>query len=297
MAHWKVTKQESGIKLIPFLRTKLGPDYSLRFFKRSLESNLCTINKRLERFGTTALGTGDIVDFRYEGMEKQTSAIKQLLQVLYRDEDFVIIDKPSGVASDDPILLKQLTASSPDLINLELVHRLDKETSGILIFARSSEIFKSMVALFKDRKVKKKYLALVNGIPRTGHGIIRNYLAKLHTYQGQSIWGECAQEKGLIAITEWQAIAKHGDSALILCSPITGRTHQLRVHLSGIGHSILGDKQYGKQLNNIYQAKRCLLHALEITFPHPKQPKIIKVKSPLPKDILEALKTLGLRYE
>ncbi|MBA2728958.1 MAG: RluA family pseudouridine synthase [Parachlamydiaceae bacterium] len=293
MSIWKVTPQESGIKLIAFLRSKLGPDYSLKFFKRALESNHCLINKRLQRFGTTTLGSGDIVDFQIEKAENLNPIEKITPLTLYVDDDFVIIDKPSGVASDDLKLVKHLTASFP---HLELVHRLDKETSGALIFARNPSTFKSMVNLFRERKVKKKYLAIVDGVPKESQGVVKNYLAKLHTYQGQSLWGQAPKEQGLLAITEWQVTSRGSDCALVLCHPITGRTHQIRVHLSGIGYPILGDKQYSKMTRSNYQPNRCLLHALEISFPHPHSSKMISVNSPLPKDFLNAIQMLNLKH-
>lgn len=288
MAQWKVAQQESGIKLIPFLRSKLGPDYSLRFFKHSLSANLCLINNRLERFGATVLGTGDLVEFKFEGIETKSINKQLSLPILYRDQDLLIIDKPAGIASDDPALQRHLSPS-----NLELVHRLDKETSGALIFACNSTTFNAMVELFKERKVKKKYLAIVYGNPKKNQGIIKNYLAKVHAFQGQNLWGESTKEKGLLAITEWSVVCQGSGCALIACVPITGRTHQLRVHLKGMGHPIYGDKLYGRLTN--HEPQRCMLHATEISFPHPKQSKMIIASAPLPHDFLILMSILNLK--
>lgn len=291
MTQWNVTPQESGSKLINFLSAKLGSQHSARSLKRSLEANSCTINGRIERFGSAVIGRGDVVDFQLGDLREthQTSRFTAP-KILYRDCDLVIIDKPAGIASDNAALVDALGASDSKLL---LVHRLDRETSGILIFACRPEVAKAMVELFRERKVKKKYLAIVDGVPKAGAGAVRNHLAKLHAYQGQSLWGKVEEGKGLWAETEWSVISKTSKSSLIACVPLTGRTHQIRVHLSGIGHPILGDKQYGKLFVCAYRPKRCLLHASEIAFPHPMGLKPISVVADLPADFKTAMKELG----
>ncbi len=270
-----VSPVESGMKLIDFLRHHL-PSLSARQIKRSIEQNGCLVNGRAERFASQAVGRGDRVQF-LEAIAQGTRG-----EVLFEDTSFLFFNKPPGEPSE--VLLKKLQQSTPQL---QLVHRLDKETSGVLLLAKSKEMFEAMVELFKEKKVAKEYLALVDGSLSKAQGFIENQLGKVATYQGQTLWGEVAQ--GLYARTEWQ-IEKAGQNATLLrCFPITGRTHQLRVHLSSIGHPILGDGQYGRKFRTPFKPRRCMLHAEKLKFTHPATGEELAVKASLPKDFVEAM--------
>lgn len=288
--HWHVTEQESGSKLQAFLQAKLGKEYSLRDIKNMLAGNCCTLNNSIERFGSTRVGRGDKIHLRLRPQAPQLPSSAKtfsLPPILYSDEALTIIDKPSGVASDNPTIAHAITQhlGRPSI----LAHRLDRDTSGVLIFAHSKEVFEQLIALFRSRQVIKIYLALVDGIPAHPKGTISNYLAKVHSYQGQSLWGAVPKAQGQEAITKWQTERVLTNSALLQCQPITGRTHQIRVHLSGIGHPILGDKQYGKKFQSSYLPKRCLLHAQAITLPHPITGRTLFVEAPIPADLSQAL--------
>lgn len=276
---WKVSKEESGLKLLSFLQQKVG--LSARALKRALESNLCQVNGRIEHFGSTLVGSGDLVRFSCEAIEKP--AARTQLKILFEDDDFLCIDKPSGISSDDPCLLTALQANRkrPDLA---LAHRLDKDTTGVLAFTQSSRAKEALYSLFKERKVLKSYFAVVDGVPTKMQGRIENYLGKVFSYQGQSLWGAVNKEKGSLAITEWKIVKKGNVWALVNCFPLTGRTHQIRVHLESIGHPVLGDKQYGKNIRATQMPKRCLLHAAVLSFMHPFTQKTLRVESPLPPD-------------
>lgn len=298
---WQVTKEESGMRLLQYLRSKLTVECSLRLLKQSLERNLCRINGRVERFGSTLVGRGDKIEFVVETQrhEKSTICKNPVPPILYEDEDFLCIDKPAFISSDDIYLLKGLKAER-GLKYLELAHRLDKETSGVLILVKSEQAKEAIIRLFRECKILKSYLALVQGIPKGSRGRISNFLGKIATYSGQNLWGEVSKEKGLLAVTEWQLLKKGKDAALLACFPETGRTHQIRVHLSGINHPILGDALYNKSKPSTFQPKRCLLHAAKIEFTHPIKRIQVCVESSLPLDFTEALNVLNfapLRHE
>lgn len=289
---WQVTREESGMRLLQFLRSKLEEKCSLRFLKQSLERNLCFVNGRAERFASTLVGRGDVVEFIYRPPQVSTSR-KFLSPILYEDDDFLIIDKAAGVNSEDTGLLEDLK-SKRSLTYLELAHRLDKETSGVLIFIKSEEAKEAISRLFKNRKILKSYFAIVQGIPKESKGRIINYLGKTTTYVGQNLWGEVAKEKGALAITEWEVVRKGEVASLLACYPHTGRTHQIRVHLAGMGYPILGDSLYHRGKSIDYQPKRCLLHASKIEFTHPVSGKNVCVESALPVDFIQALDTKSL---
>ena len=179
------------------------------------------------------------------------------------------------------------------MVKHQLIHRLDKDTTGLVMFAKDEETFARMVNLFREFQIKKSYLAIVDKVPNKKQGIIENYLGKLHGWKGQSVWGVIREEKGMYACTEWSCEKKMKQASLIRCWPKTGRTHQLRVHLAHMGHPIVGDVQYGKLFVCSYPSQRVLLHAETLEFSHPYTQKILQVRAPLPDDFIQALSILG----
>lgn len=278
---WTVSREEAGLKLVAFLKLKL-PSHSSRFLKRALEANLCTINGGTERFASTELGTGDRVLLEDSSFERAVndSGLFSVDRVLFEDDYLIVYDKPAGVSSEK--------IKTPYI----LVHRLDKETTGALIFAKSKNVFEAMVELFRQYKVCKTYLAIVQGMPKQKSGTIDNYLGKKSSYQGQTIWGQISKEKGLHAVTEWQVEKSARGASLLLCMPKTGRTHQLRVHLSEMGLPILGDYQYCRYFTHAYRPARILLHAFEVSFEHPVLGTPVEIKAPLADDFKTAYKAI-----
>ena len=204
----------------------------------------------------------------------------KLISVLYEDEELLICNKPPGVLSDNKTFNR---AFSQYRGVLKLAHRLDKETSGAIILAKTEVMLKKMEALFKERQVEKSYLALVDGIVKKEEGSIESYLEKKRVLHNQTIYGSSKSARGKRALTHWKCIKRGKNYSLLLCQPHTGRTHQLRVHLSEMGHPILGDYQYGKRAR-LHAAKRQLLHAYLISFIHPTSHITISVKAPIPDD-------------
>lgn len=280
---WVVEKGENGLKLIEFLKLKL-PTSSSRQIKKNIETNGCKINGRMERFASTLVGAGDKIVFQLTERQVEEGG------VLFEDEHLFIYNKPSGISSDDPNFIRELEKVAST--SLYLLHRLDKETTGVLLLAKTKEMNEKMLDLFKNRKIEKTYYAVVDGIPAQDHGVIDNYLGKLHSYQGQAMWGAVEPSKGLRARTLWKTVKKGKKSALVECHPITGRTHQIRVHLSEMGYPILGDYQYGRQFRCSYSPRRCLLHCFELSFIDPIKETAVKVSAPLPNEMETALKTL-----
>jgi RluA family pseudouridine synthase len=286
MKHWIISSTESGIKLIDFLKQKIGSDCSARHLKRLIENKCCQVNGKTERFASAVLGAGDKVQFQWEEpLVDPKATLADPARILYEDADLFIYDKPSGIASDSP-LLNQLKPS------LELIHRLDKETSGVLMFAKTSKMREAMIKEFQHKNVKKTYVALVYGVPGKKKGVVDNYLGKLAQYQGQSLWGSVSAEKGLHARTEWELIKKGKETAMLTCMPITGRTHQIRVHLSGIGHPILGDHSYGHKAKSPFSTPRCCLHAFSISFTHPFTKEPLYIEAEIPEDMQSIIQQL-----
>lgn len=286
MPEWTVPSEDSGKKLISFLVERLE-NYSARSLKRLLESNCCQINGRTERFASIILAKGDYITLKVDERASSSSThafTEEPSRVLYEDNCLLIYNKPSGV-SCDPTTIAKLFSSRQSLI---LVHRLDRDTTGVLILAKDKSILDQMILAFKELKVQKRYFAIVDGILEKKEGLIDNFLVKKHAYDGQAIWGAGKEEKGVSAKTSWKKILEGNNASLIECVPYTGRTHQIRVHMAGLRHPVLGDYQYSKSFRCSYHPKRHLLHAYQIQFQHPVSGKMVDVRAPLPSDFLEA---------
>ncbi len=278
---FKVSPKEHGVRLLAFLRMHCPEGISAKALKRAIDARCCRINERVESFSTSFLKGGDLVVLE---LKEQTPP--SVPTCLYEDEDLLICNKSAGIISENAVF----NALFPSYQGkLELIHRLDKDTSGAIMLAKSKAMRERMVLLFKNKEVCKFYLAVVDGQLAEPRGKIENYLFKKHQYQGQTIWGASADRRGLYALTYWERVkeVEGGDGSLLLCQPVTGRTHQLRVHLSLIGHPILGDYQYAKQFKCLLKAPRQLLHAHRLLFTHPLQEKQIDLVAPPPLDSLE----------
>jgi RluA family pseudouridine synthase len=196
--------------------------------------------------------------------------------------------KAEGVSSEAAGILKLLEPHG----SYYLTHRLDKETSGVLLLAKTSQAETLITDAFRKRTIRKEYLALVDGFPKESEGIIENYLGKRGSFHGQTLYGKVAKEKGRLARTKWVLSKAAKQAALLTCFPETGRTHQIRVHLSGLGHPVLGDYQYGKQFRSGIRPPRMLLHAARICFEHPVTKRQMDISAPLPLDFSKVMKTL-----
>lgn len=288
MQKWIVNKEEHGQSLLTFLKNHLDANVSQKAIKRLLDAKRCRINDKIERFGQRVLGFGDCVSLLLENLSKKLEMEKT--RILYEDDNFFAYNKPSGISCDEKGIVLLVHAYNK---NLRLCHRLDKETSGVLIFAKNDEAEQEMLRLFKERKVEKIYLAIVDKIPIKSGGKIELPLEKKQQQEGQVIWG-IAASKGLPAVTEWKVLKTGDKASLIECMPKTGRTHQIRIHLSEIGHPILGDTQYGKHFSSRYQPLRILLHAERVRFFYKSE--ILDIQAPVPDDFLKALRDLKLDF-
>lgn len=289
MFEWIISDDDAGKKLIVFLTDHLGNRYSARSIKRSLESNLCDINSHTQRFASFTLAKGDRVRFRIKEPSEKSPGQQNdpdPLRVLYEDDYLLVYDKPAKVNCDEQGILGIMRTVYPEI---RLIHRLDRDTTGVLLFAKSLDIFTKMVEQFNRQAVQKVYLAIVDGIPEKKSGSIENFLGKKHTYNGQSIWGAVHKNKGVPARTDWMLHKQGKNEASLICFPITGRTHQIRVHLAGIGHPVLGDFQYCKKFTSRYRPDRHLLHAYRITFTHPVTGKAVTCEAPIPGDFIPEL--------
>ncbi len=233
--------------------------------------------------------------------------------VLYEDDHLMVIDKPPGlVVHPAPgharsTLVHGLLFHCPDMkgvggkLRPGIVHRLDKDTSGILLIAKSSSAHAKLSAQFKTRKIKKEYLALVWGRMPAAEGKIDLPIGRhpkdrkkmsVHSYAGRN------------AETLWKVEEEYKDASLVRLDLKTGRTHQIRVHCAAIHHPVLGDQTYGKGKRLVVETKderkmpipRQMLHAWKIGFEHPEERKSMSFQADIPEDMKEILALLRLLH-
>lgn len=204
---------------------------------------------------------------------------KTELNIIYKDGDILVLDKPSGllsVAGNQPHLADCLESrAKAKFPNALIVHRLDKDTSGIIILALNKKSHANIGLQFEKRKIEKQYIANVWGEMKHDSGQID---APLITDWINRPKQKIDFEKGKSAVTNWQVIKRNNNFTTTQLSPITGRSHQLRVHMLSLGHPILGDNLYAHD-EALKAAKRLELHATFIKFTHPTNGKHISFTS------------------
>lgn len=223
------------------------------------------------------------------------------LHILYRDDDIVAIDKPAGMVvhpaagNAQGTLVNALLAHFPQVAAVGgenragIVHRLDKETSGVILVALSEAARLHLMAQFAARAVHKRYIALVDGAPRTADGVINAPIGR-DPDQRKRMAILPANRGGREAISHFQVLERFAQHTLLEILPQTGRTHQIRVHLAFIGCPIVGDKVYGRRKPTL-KLSRHFLHAESITFRNMAN-ALVRVQAPLPPELSHVLAAL-----
>ena len=221
-------------------------------------------------------------------------------EILYEDDDVLAVNKPAGlvVHSDgrtkEPTLVDWLVAKYPDIaevgerVRAGIVHRLDRETSGALVVAKNQKAFEYLKKQFQDRKVEKIYHAFVYGRMKNDEGVIDSPISR--SKRGGALWSATRgmKWKEREAITEYKVLRRDGDFSLVELRPLTGRTHQLRVHLKAINYPVVCDKLYATNRECALGFSRLALHARSIDLVLPSG-KEIKIEAPYPKDFEQAI--------
>lgn len=267
---WKVTEQ--GQSLLAFLQSKLSSEKSNRAIKRAVDNNKCLVNSSVERFSTRRLDIGDHVALAR--VWESTGKAQKSCPIIFEDDFLIVINKPSGLESSSEKISQAIDQK------VIIAHRLDKQTSGILLCCKSESAFIAMKEIFASKEIEKKYYAVVKGKIPKFKGTIKNFLGVRKRYEGQTVWGS-VKTNGRFSHTDWKSIAKNEKASLLEVTPITGRTHQIRVHLSELGHPIWGDYHYDKKFQRV--SARLMLHAHSVSFIHPfsKQKECFVAPMPL----------------
>lgn len=222
------------------------------------------------------------------------------LDVVYEDEDLLVVNKPTGMAvhpspgHSGHTLVNAVLARCPELAGVGgeerpgIVHRLDKDTSGLIIVAKNERAQLSLSRQFKQRQVEKVYLALVHGRLKPEEAVIEAPLARHPRYRQRM----AVMEGGREARTRYRVLRYLNGYSLAEVTALTGRTHQIRVHFAALGHPVVGDAVYGKPSPLL---PRQFLHAFRLTFRHPRTGERLRLEAPLPADLREALERAAAR--
>ncbi len=294
---WTVTPRQAGARLDHFL-TDRGALGSRSRIRRLLDAGAIRVDGAVPKPGRR-LRAGERVTVE-EPVENRAGPEPEPmgLAVLHEDAEVLCIDKPAGlVVHPAPghargtlvhgllhYLGGEAARAGLDPERLGLVHRLDKETSGVLVVAKTAAALAALGAQFRRREVEKRYLALAWGRFERRAGRIIRPIARHPVHRKKM----AVAARGREAVTRFEVLEQFRRAALVAVFPATGRTHQIRVHLSAIGHPVVGDRQYGRGRQG--PIRRHALHAEAIAFRHPVTGERIEVRAPLPEDFREALR-------
>jgi len=294
-----VGPERAGLRIDQFLAAATA--LSRRAARELLATGEVTRNGAVLRVQKREVQVGDVVELpstAVSGRGQTPPLPPEQLAALHDDGWLLAVDKPAGVLSqpaeerapgelamDERVLTRRAwELGSPPF--LRLVHRLDRVTSGVLLFAAREEALAPLARAWRAGEVERRYLALVDGEPADD---ARTIVAPIARAPAQR-WQFEVDARGEAATTRVRVLARGSGGALVACELVTGRTHQVRVHLAHVGHPVRGDRLYGSRTD----APRPLLHAASLRLPHPRDGAPVAIGAPVPADLAAAAEALGI---
>lgn len=291
-----IVDEENNIRLDVYISTK-DNELSRATIQRLLEEKNITVNDEIKK-NSYKVRTGDIIKINIPET-KETALVAQdiPIEIIYEDNDIIVVNKPKGLVvhpangNPDGTLVNAIMNICKDTLSgiggekrPGIVHRLDKDTSGLLIVAKNDKAHINMSEQIKNRQVKKIYIALVRGDIKEDEATINMPIARSKKDRKKM----AVDKNGKEAITHFKVLKRYGKYTLLEIKIDTGRTHQIRVHMSEIGHPVIGDEVYSNGKNE-FGVKGQMLHAKSLDFKHPITNKKIHLEAELPeyfKDVL-----------
>jgi len=296
-----VTDQSGAGERLDQHLARVIPEFTRSQFQRFIDRGEVSVNGERKK-PSYKLRPGDRIEVRVEVPETRRLAPEDIpLKILHADDDVIVLDKPAGMVVHPGVgaltgtLVNALLHAFPDVQWIGdsdrpgIVHRLDKETSGVMIAARSPSAYLELKRQFKAREIKKVYLALVKGHMPVPEGRFDWPIGR-HVKHGERM--SIKTNRPRAAVTSYRTLKEFKDVSLLEIRPLTGRTHQIRVHLSAAGHPLAGDRRYGTGRGPKQKFPRLFLHAHKLSFRHPGTGGWMEFVSPLPEDLQSVLKGL-----
>ena len=269
-----------------------------------MEEGCCTLDgAACRKAGTKAPAGAEILLSVPEPREAAPKAEDIPLEILYEDADLAVVVKPRGMVvhpaagHSEGTLVNALLGNLNELSGIGgekrpgIVHRLDKDTSGVMMVAKNDETQTALSRMLKDREIEKHYLALAEGRMKEKEGVIQAPIGRSKKDRKKM----AVDPEGRPAVTEWRVIAEGRNCSLLDVHILTGRTHQIRVHLRSIGHPVCGDPLYGYERGA--KVPCLMLHARSLSFLHPGTHTKMTFQAPLPGDFLKGLKMNGMETD
>ena len=288
---------EPGVRLDKYVCQKCS-ELSRTYIQKLISNGHITVNDRMAKAGLK-LNIGDRLRVIIPSAVPSPLAPEAIpLNIIYEDDDLLVIDKPPGLpihpAPGHPshTLVNAILSHLPTLPETDdslrpgIVHRLDKDTSGVMLVAKNRQAQANLIDQFKTHSVVKAYLALVKGHLTPESGVIEAPIGR----DSRNRKRMAVATKGREARTEYDVVKYIGDYTLLEVKPETGRTHQIRVHLSAIGYPVVGDKVYGVKSDYL---SRQFLHACRLGFKLPSTGEYVEFQSELPPDLSQALENIA----
>ena len=272
-ARFKVSRRDLPAKLIEFLETRLR--VSRRKCKSHIDERRVFVNERCVWMARHPLSAGDNVSVIVAPPSEKCPDVR----CLYEDEAFIIVEKPAGMLSNEANSIESRLRQTLEAPELTTVHRLDRWTSGCLLMAKTADALTTSVALFRKHQVEKRYHALVFGRMQP---------------ESQKI---TAPIDGRRAVTHVKSLDRNRTASHIGIKTDTGRTHQIRKHLTYINHPVIGDRHYmrsGTLDQRLMKVSRQMLHASSLSFRHPETQRQVRASSALPRDFRSCMKLFNL---
>lgn len=295
------SRESQAIRLDKFLADSI-PNYSRARLQNLISEGKVRVNGVVVRKTAQKIEPNDLVETVLPIAESAELERQDLnLDLIYSDQDVVVINKPAGLVvhpgagHQGSTLVNALIYHWPEIAGVGepsrpgIVHRLDKETSGVMIVARSQEAYDWLVKQFKARKPQKTYLALVDGIPPTPTGRIETRIGRDEKIRQKM--AVTYGESGRKAVTEYFTRQSFLNHTLVEVNPLSGRTHQIRVHMAFLGCPVTGDRVYGRRKPSI-EMERFFLHASELTIRLPGAKEDSRFTAPLPDELKKILENL-----
>jgi 23S rRNA pseudouridine1911/1915/1917 synthase len=298
-----VTGEEAGTRLDLFLSRRL-PEWSRSQIQRQIRSGFVSVGPGAVYKTAEAVRSGDRVSIRASTRELRAVAEALPLDILYEDDDLLVVNKAAGMVVHLGAGVKSGTLVNAFLHHISslsaeggdlrpgIVHRLDRMTSGVIIVAKNDVAHRGLTTEFKERRVHKSYIALVHGRVANDRGEVRASIGRDPVHRVRMKTGGIGARQ---ASTQYCVLRRFGKFTLLNADPLTGRTHQIRVHLASIGHPVVGDTLYGApsriHVGNSERKTlaRNFLHAARIEFSHPRSGEMMRFDAPLPRELEEFL--------
>ncbi len=277
------------------------PDFTRNFVQKLIEEGNITVNGSACT-KKTAVSDGDVICAKIpEPKELSVTEENIPLEIVYEDDSLIVVNKPRGMVvhpangNYEGTLVNALLfhckgrlSSINGVIRPGIVHRIDKDTSGILLVAKTDAAHLSLAEQIKEHSVKREYVALLDGVLKNDEGTVDKPIGRSEKDRKKMA---ITLKNSRNAVTHYQVLQRYQGYCLVKCRLETGRTHQIRVHMASLGHPVTGDSVYGAKKQKLFQQGQ-LLHAKTIGFIHPKTGEYMEFSSELPPEFQEILKKM-----